>query len=64
MRVDTGTVSHAAGQTTRTYNEQTGAGHRVLHGRYSFNVGTSGWAETSDAGGQACAHAVRIVPVP
>ncbi len=52
------TVVHAGGSTTRNYNEQTGGGQWVLHGRYTFNAGTAGYVETSDANGQAAADAV------
>ncbi len=58
------TVVHAGGTTTRTFNERTGGGQWVLHGRYTFNAGTTGYVETSDVNGQACADAVRFVPVP
>ena len=57
-------VRHAGGDTTRTYNEKLGGSQWVLHGRYTFNAGTGGWVETSDAGGQANADAVKFVPVP
>ncbi len=57
-------VVHAGGTTTRTFNERTGGGQWVLHGRYTFNAGTTGYVETSDVNGQACADAVRFVPVP
>jgi hypothetical protein len=57
-------VVHSAGTTTKTFNEQTGGGQWVLHGRYTFNAGTGGYVETSDVNGQACADAVRFVPVP
>jgi hypothetical protein len=36
----------------------------VLHGTYSFNTGTGGYVQVSDINGQACADAVRFVPVP
>ncbi len=57
-------VVHAGGTTTRTFNERSGGGQWVLHGRYTFNSGTAGYVETSDVNGQACADAVRFVPVP
>jgi len=57
-------VTHAGGTTTRTFNEQTGGGAWVLHGTYSFNAGTGGYVQVSDINGQACADAVRFVPVP
>ena len=58
------TVVHAAGATTRTFNERTGGGQWVLHGRYSFNAGTAGYVQVSDSAGQAAADAVRWVTVP
>ena len=58
------TVKHTGGQQTRTFNQQTGGGQWVLHGRYGFNAGTTGWVEVSDVNGQASADAVRFVPVP
>jgi hypothetical protein len=56
------TVVSASGTTTLTFNERTGGGQWVLHGRYTFNAGTSGYIETSDANGSAGADAVRLVP--
>jgi subtilisin family serine protease len=59
------TVSYIGGSTTRTFNEQATGGQWVLHGRYSFGAGTSGYVETTDAnGGQTSADAIRFVPVP
>jgi hypothetical protein len=57
-------VNHAGGSTTKTFNERTGGGQWVVHGRYTFNAGTSGYVQTSDVNGQAGADAVRFVPVP
>ncbi len=57
-------VTHAAGTTTKTANEQTGGGGWVLHGNYNFNAGTGGYVEVSDINGQACADAVRFEPWP
>jgi PKD repeat protein len=57
------TVRHAAGTTSRTFNEQSGGGAWVLHGRYSFNAGNAGYVQVSDTAGQAAADAVRFVPV-
>ncbi|HXH07940.1 MAG TPA: S8 family serine peptidase [Vicinamibacterales bacterium] len=57
-------VTHAGGTTTRTFNQRTGGGQWVLHGRYTFNAGTGGYVQVSDANGQAAADAVRFVPVP
>lgn len=56
------TVVYAGGATTRAFNERSGGGQWVLHGRYPFNVGTTGYVETSDANGSAGADAVRLVP--
>jgi PKD repeat protein len=55
-------VAHAGGTTTRTFNEQSGGGTWVLHGRYSFNAGNAGYVEVSDLNGQAAADVVRFVP--
>jgi len=57
-------VTHAGGSTTRTFNERTGGGQWVLHGRYSFTAGTAGYVQTTDANGQAAADAVRFIRVP
>jgi hypothetical protein len=58
------TVNHAAGSTTRTFNQQTGGGRWQLHGRYTFTTGSVGSVGVSDANGQASADAVRFVRVP
>jgi hypothetical protein len=55
-------VLYAGGSTTRLFDERTGGGQWILHGRYPFNAGTGGYVETSDANGQAGADAVRLVP--
>ena len=57
------TVVHANGATTRTFNQQTGGGAWVLHGRYTFNAGTAGSVRVNDANGRAGADAARFVPV-
>ena len=57
------TVVHAGGTTTKNVNQQVNGGQWVLHGRYSFNAGTGGYVQLSDANGQADADAVRFVPV-
>ena len=54
------TVQHAAGTTTRNFNQQITGGTWVLHGRYRLNAGTTGYVQTSDVNGQACADAVRF----
>jgi uncharacterized protein (DUF1800 family) len=56
-------VVHGTGTTAKTFNEKTGGGQWVLHGRYAFKVGKLGYVEVNDAGGQAGADAVRFVPV-
>jgi len=56
-------VAHAAGTTSRTFSEQKAPGGWVLHGRYSFNAGTAGYVQASDANGTALADAVRLVPI-
>ena len=55
------TVVSAGGTTTQLFNEQTGGGEWVLHGRYGFAAGAIGYVETSDANGAAGADAVRFV---
>jgi hypothetical protein len=57
------TVVHANGSTTRTFNQQTGGGAWVLHGRYTFTAGTAGSVRVSDTNGLAGADAARFVPV-
>jgi hypothetical protein len=56
-------VAHVKGMTTRLFNERRATGSWVLHGRYSFGAGTSGYVQTIDIFGQAAADAVRLVPV-
>jgi hypothetical protein len=57
-------VRHANGRTVRWFNEGRATGAWVLHGRYMFEAGTTGYVQTRDAHGQAAADAVRFVPVP
>lgn len=56
------TVAHSGGSTIKTYNQRLGGGQWVLHGRYGFAAGKSGYVQVSDANGQAGADAVRVVP--
>jgi Right handed beta helix region len=56
-------VTHAAGTSVKNYNQRIGGGQWVLHGRYSFPVGTSDYAEVSDSNGQAAADAIKFVRV-
>lgn len=56
-------VAHAAGTTSRAFDEQKAPGSWVLHGRYTFNAGTAGYVQASDSKGAALADAVRLVPV-
>jgi hypothetical protein len=56
-------VAHAAGTTSRAFDEQKAPGSWVLHGRYTFNAGTAGYVQASSAKGGALADAVRLVPV-
>jgi hypothetical protein len=56
------TVAHAGGSTTKTFSQLTGGGRWVFHGRYTFNLGRSGYVQVSDANGSAGADAVRLVP--
>ena len=55
------TVTHANGSTAKNFNERIGGGQWILHGRYSFKVGTAGFIKVSDVNGQAGADAVRLV---
>lgn len=59
-------VTHAAGVTPKIFNEKPGqgGGQWVLHGRYHFLAGTSGYVETNSVAGQAAADAVKFAPVP
>ena len=56
-------VTHTAGTATKNFNQQTGGGQWVLHGRYAFAVGKTGFVEVADTNGQAAADAIRLVPV-
>lgn len=56
-------VTSLAGSTTRNFDQTTGGGAWVLHGRYNFALGTSGAVQISDSNGQASADAVRFVRV-
>lgn len=58
------TVHHAVGDTVKTFNQQTGGGKWVLHGRYTFAAGTSAWVEVDDRNGPIGADAVQFVPAP
>jgi thermitase len=57
-------VTSNSGIVTKTFNQQTGGGQWVLLGRHNFTAGGSGFIEVKASNGQACADAVRIVPVP
>ena len=57
-------VTSSSGTVTRNFDEKTGGGVWVLHGRYNFSVGPAGYVEVSDANGQAAADAIRLVPLP
>jgi hypothetical protein len=57
-------VRHASGTTSHTFDEKSGGGAWVLHGRYNFNTGSAGYVEVRDTSGQAAADAVRFVPAP
>lgn len=59
------TVSHAAGTTTRLFDQRTGGGQWHYHGTYAFDGGPEGWLETSDVNGQVSADAVMFAhPAP
>jgi hypothetical protein len=55
-------VKHAAGTSTRVFDQRGGGARWVLHGRYGFGAGTAGFVQVSGANGQAGADAVRLVP--
>lgn len=57
------TVTHSAGTAAKNFNQQSGGGQWVLHGRYAFAVGKTGYVEVKASNGQAAADAVRFVPV-
>ena len=57
------TVRHAGGTTLRTFNERRATSGWILHGRYTFAIGTGGYVQTDDSGGAALADAVRFVRV-
>jgi hypothetical protein len=58
------TVTSSTGAVSKTVDQKNSGGSWILHGNYSFNAGTSGYVEVSDANGQASADAVRFVPLP
>jgi hypothetical protein len=55
-------VTHATGTAIKIVNQQIGGGQWVLHGRYNFKAGASGYVEVKDLNGQASADAVKFVP--
>jgi hypothetical protein len=55
-------VVHADGKTTRRFDQTSGGGRWVLHGRYRFKAGSRGYVEVSDRNGPAGADAIRLVP--
>ncbi len=57
-------VKHSVATTIKNFNEQSGGGQWVLHGRYSFLAGSDGFVEVDDVNGQAAADAVRLLRVP
>jgi hypothetical protein len=42
------TVCHAAGCTTRTFNQQQNGAQWILHGRYNFGAGSNGYVQVTD----------------
>ena len=54
-------VVHSGGTTTKTFDQRTSGGQWVLHGRYAFAAGKTGYVEVSDANGLALADGVRFV---
>ncbi len=55
------TLVHAGGTFNTTKNQQTGGGQWQLLGTFTFNAGTAGYLQVSDANGQAAADATRWV---
>ncbi len=55
------TLVHAGGTFNTTKNQQTGGGQWQLLGTFTFNTGTAGYLQVSDANGQAAADATRWV---
>ena len=58
------TVASTTTPVTKIYNERAGGGRWILHGRYTFAAGRTGYVEVRAANGQAGADAVRLVSVP
>jgi hypothetical protein len=60
------TVNSASGSVTKSFNETINGNTWVLHGRYSFAVGTSGSITTNhtNTSGDASVDGVKLVPVP
>ena len=57
-------VVSADGSVTKTFDQRSGGGQWVLHGRYSFTAGANGYVEIGNGGeGQVSADAVRFVPM-
>jgi hypothetical protein len=58
------TVVSASGGVTKWFDQSSGGGQWVLHGTYTFDAGTTGYVEVSNAGsGRVSADAVRFVPI-
>jgi subtilisin family serine protease len=47
----------------KTFDQRTGGGQWVLHGRYRFNAGATGYVEVNNGQGRVSADAVRFVAV-
>jgi carboxypeptidase T len=58
------TVTSSSAPVTQTFNERSGGGAWVLHGRYNFAAGAAGYVEVKASNGQAAADAVKFVAVP
>jgi alpha-L-arabinofuranosidase len=56
-------VTHSGGTTSKNFDQKTGGGVWIQHGRYTFAAGTAGYVQVSDPNGQGAADAVRFVPV-
>lgn len=62
-RVPISVTGHTGGSTQRTFDQRTGGGRWVLHGRYTWSAGRTAAVTVSDANGQAAADAVKLVRV-
>jgi hypothetical protein len=54
-------VVSASAAVAKTFDQRTGGGQWVLHGRYSFAAGATGYVEVNNGQGRVSADAVRFV---